>query len=89
MPPLSESLFTSTKISKICTNEISYLNDSSFWPEKDFFFFFSKWKLNKTSLIPVFWYFIKKIVLYDVEYGLNFDRNAKNVDVSKKSRGKP
>ena len=42
-------------------------------------------KINKISFIPVFWYFIKEIALYDVEYGLNFDKNAKNADVSKKS----
>ena len=41
IPPLSESLLTSTKISKICTNAISYLNDSNFWQEKDFFIIFS------------------------------------------------
>ena len=35
------------------------------------------------SFIPVFWYFIKEIALYDVEYGLSFDKNAKNADVSK------
>ena len=29
MSPLSEILLTSTKISKICTNAISYLNDST------------------------------------------------------------
>ena len=39
--------------------------------------------------MPVFWYFIKEIVLYDVEYGLNFDKNVKNADVSKTLREKP
>ena len=39
--------------------------------------------------MPVFWYFIKEIVLYDDEYGLNFDKNVKNADVSKKLREKP
>ena len=77
IPPLSESLLTSTKISKICTNAISYLNDSNFWQEKDFFHcFFTKWKLNKISFIPVFWYFIKEIALYDVKYNLNLHKNA-------------
>ena len=77
IPPLSESLLTSTKISKICTNAISYLNDSNFWQEKDFFHcFFTKWKLNKISFIPVFWYFVKEIALYDVKYNLNLHKSA-------------
>ena len=41
IPPLSESLLTSTKISKIWTDAISYLNDSNFWQEKYFFIIFS------------------------------------------------
>ena len=68
--PLPESLLPSTKISKICTNAISYKSDSNFW------YFFTKWKLNKISFMPVFWYFIKEIALYDVEYSLNFHKNA-------------
>ena len=46
-------------------------------------------KINKISFIPVFCYFTKEIALFDVEYGLNFDKNAKNADVSKKSCDKP
>ena len=41
------------------------------------------------SFIPVFWYFIKEIALYDVEYGLNFAKNAKTADVNKNSLDKP
>ena len=85
MPPLSESLLTSTKISKICPNASSYLNGSNFWHEKYFFITFSP---NEISFIPVFWYFTKEIVLYDVEYDLNFNKNAKNENFSKKSRDK-
>ena len=43
---------------------------------KDDFLVQMKWKLTKISFIPVFWYFIKEIALYDVEYSLNFDENA-------------
>ena len=46
-------------------------------------------KINKISFIPVFCYFTKEIALFDVEYGLNFDKNAKNADFSKKSCDKP
>ena len=38
--PLFESLLTSTKISEICTNAISYLNDYNFWQEIVFFITF-------------------------------------------------
>ena len=38
--PLFESLLTSTKISKICTNAIRYLNESNFWQVKYFFIIF-------------------------------------------------
>ena len=73
--PLSESLLTSTKISKICANAISYLNGSNFWQGKGFFhYFFTKWKVN--IFHTGFWYFIKEIALYDVEYSLNFHKNA-------------
>ena len=81
MTPLSESLLTSTKISNLCTNANSYLNDSNFWHEKDFFITFSPNEISLIpviSFIPVFWYFIKEIVLYDIEYDLNFNKNAKN-----------
>ena len=53
-----------------------------------FCYVFTKWKLNKIYFIPVFWYFIKEIPPYDVEYGLNFDKNTKKVDLSKKSSDK-
>ena len=33
--------------------------------------------------------FIKEIAFCNVEYGLNFDKNAKNLNASKKSRCKP
>ena len=50
IPPLSESLLTSTKISKTFTNATSYLSDSNYWQEKYFFVFFfhqmkAKWNI--------------------------------------------
>ena len=41
---LFESLLTSTKISKICTNAISYLNDYNFWQEIIFSLLFYQMK---------------------------------------------
>ena len=54
-----------------------------------FHYFITKWKLNKISFMLVYWYFIKEISHYDVEYGLNFDKNSKNAEFSKNSRDNP
>ena len=40
------------------------------------FFIISLPNESQISFIPVFWYFIKEITLYDVEYSLNFHKNA-------------
>ena len=64
------------------------LTTLTFDKKKIFLLFFhqmkAKWNIFHTSFLI----FHKGNAPYDVEYGLNFDKNAKNVDLSKKSRDK-